>query len=171
MGRHPFRDAARCAHCDWPPSVAKTCRATRARSRLETLRARLGLLLRLARLSRIDSSGKLLAGGIALGPRRFQFHIGIDPQRKALFLARKAILPAPPLATSGANLQIEAATIEHLDGLCLRLCRTNRSVCQRHVGATPFPGLAVAPRVAPNLGAALAGRHRTTPDTIPEKTV
>ncbi len=140
-----------------------------ARDGLETFRPSHRELLGFAGISGIDPCGDLLAGSITLGAGGFQAHGWIDAKGQTLFPAGEAILPAPPLATSGADFEVEASPVEHLDGLGLRLGGSESFVGQRHVGATAFCGFPVAPKVAPILGAAVMGRCWIMPDTIYKK--
>src|SRR5207245_881182 len=91
------------------------------RDGLEALRASLGNLFSLPCFSGVDTGGKLLAADIAFFTCCFQSHVRINAERKPLFFPSEAILPAPPLAPSGINLQIEAATIEEFRSLFLGL--------------------------------------------------
>ena len=67
----------------------------------------------LARFAWIDAAASCWREASRLSRARSSTHVGIDAEGKSLLLAAKAILPAPPLPTGRANLQIKPAAIEH----------------------------------------------------------
>ena len=140
-----------------------------ARDGLEALRTRLRELSRLAGLAGIDPGGELLTGHVALRADGFESHLGIDAEREAVLPTAVAVLPALPLPPGRADFEVQAAAVEQLKGFGSRLGRAECGVGQRHVGATPFGGSPVAPKVAPILGAAFIGWLGNMPDTIREK--
>src|SRR5438093_11258430 len=120
-------------------------------------------------IPRIDAGAELLSDSVTLLAGSFQAHVGINTNGNPLLLAPNAVFPTPIFTPSGADLQIKATTIEQLESFVPALCRANLYVSQRHVGASHFPGLSYAPKCAPNMGAAVAGWHRTMPDTLHKK--
>ena len=133
---------------------------------LEAVCARDCELLGFARFPRIDAGRKLLADRVTSRTGRLQTDIRVDAEGQPLFFTTEPVLPAPPLPAGGADLQVEAPTVEELAWPSVWFGGADCGVRQRHEGATPVRCLPVAPRVAPHVGAASPGSNGTLPDSI-----
>src|SRR2546429_501086 len=63
-------------------------------------------------LARVDAVSEKAASVVAFRARCFKRDLGIDTERKALFLFPEPVLEAPPLAAARSDLEIKAAGVE-----------------------------------------------------------
>jgi hypothetical protein len=69
----------------------------------------------------------------------FQADLRICSQRKTVFLAAVAVLPAPPLATAGIDFEIKSTAIEKFECFFFGFGLPDKGISEgRPLGATPF---------------------------------